>query len=930
MGTHVLSLPPWRGGEGGSELSNTQNDDEGQSQRAERGDTDLENIFDDDNCDEVKNNDGAEDAAAPRRVRETSRTSTGNSGNGGERSKRGGRSSIGSVETTTREEKEEGHQEPARQRRQKEGVALVAHENSELMSSAARLAGSRFLNGDGGGDTEDDVLSDCSSDDDLSCTSARAQSTGKGPVNQNGGRLRIEHPNCSREETGGGGGGGDPKSKTEKTSDWRRHSSSPAARGGPRFDDRSGSGSSSGGGGRSVSFSEDRASGDRRVSDASRSSHSGDDSAREPAESGASTHANPGRRHSILKGNQGRDDGVRRDSGDETPPSTTQTASVPGRGDAVVTEPVTASRSNAVRAHQTGGVRTNLLSEEGNVTVIGMTEPHKEAATSSAAPSRAEPAGEEPATRSRLAQASPSTTTNGGGSDMPAGRVLLKGSDRELHPRGVVIVDGETGTSGVPTKAEAASNGYREERDATLGEEATPSLVETSETVIPDTRRAALSSMSTVPATAATGVVARTEAVTAKKQEQHEEEVGPTTATLCEQRRRAEDAGDRPVVPTTSVELSGGNRLVTMSAETAEPNNSLGESRCSGASPGAAATSNAAAENQVRGGVVRDSVSIADPNRVSAPQGAATTLLHASSVSSTGARTPGGAVGVPENDRVSRSAGLSLEAIVETPGSGGGGDGGDAPAVAAAGASTLALDYSGSGGGNSGPIRMPYCLSPTNVVRQARGGSGAAVTAGSSCRERESLAARIQRLGDINAAATANAVNPAAQNCSVSDSGFAAPSGHSEGGGGAAGGSPQSFADAEHPRLTSSGRIPTPPASSHGGTSPERPRSCGLLVQDGGGGGGCCFSPSPSSRFHLPSSETKTAPLCSAGGSTSLFEGQVLRADSEPVLRRAAERGSEAKGKTAGGEGRETDGMLSSPAGALQLDEEQLRVSVGA
>ncbi|CAM9398805.1 unnamed protein product [Ectocarpus sp. 13 AM-2016] len=947
MGTHVLPLPPWRGGEGGSELSNTQNDDERQSQREERDDTDLENIFDHDNCDEVNNNDEAEDAVAPRRARERSRTSTRNRGNGGERSERGGRSSISSVETTTREKKDEGYQKPARQRRQKEGVALVANENSELISSAARLAGSRFLNGDGGGDTEDDVLSDCSSDDDLSCTSARAQSAGKGTVNQNGGRLRTEDPNCSREETSRGGGRGDPKSNTDKTSDWRRHSSSPAARGGPRFDDRSGSGSSSGGGGGSVCFSENRASGGRRASEASRSSHSGDDSAREPAGFGASTHANSGRRHSILTGKQGHDDAVRRDSGDQTPPSTTQavpvtgrgdtvaatqTVSVTGRGDTVAAESATASRSNAVREHQTGAVRTKLLSEEGNVTVIGMTETYKETATSSAAPSRAEPQGEEPATRSRLAQASPSTTTSGGGSDMPAGRGLLRGSDREPHPRGAVIVDGETGTSGVPTKAEEASNGHPEEKDATVGEEATASLVEISETVTIDTRPAALSLMSAVPTTAATGVAGRTEAVTVKKQEQHEEEVGPTTAALCEQRRRAEDAGDRLIVPTPSVELARGNRLDAMSAETAEPNTSLGECRCGGASQGAAATSNAAAENQVRGGVVRDSVSIADLKCVSAPQGAATTLLHASSVSSTGARTPGGAVGVPENDRVGRSAGLSLEAIAEAPGSGGGGDGGDAPAVPATGASTLALEYSSSRCGNSGPIRMPYCLSPTNVMRQARGGSGTAATAASSCRERESLAARIQRLGDINAAATANAVNPAAQNCSVSESGFAALNGHSECGGGAAGGSPQSFADAEHPRLTSSGRMPTPSASSHGRTSPERPRSCGLLVQDGGGEGGFCSSPSPSSRFHIPSSETKTAPLCSAGGSTSFFEGQVLMADSEPVLRRAGDRGSEAKGKTVGGEGRETDGMLSSPAGALQLDEEQLglRINEGA
>ncbi|CAN0525717.1 unnamed protein product, partial [Ectocarpus sp. 12 AP-2014] len=141
----------------------------------------------------------------------------------------------------------------------------------------------------------------------------------------------------------------------------------------------------------------------------------------------------------------------------------------------------------------------------------------------------------------------------------------------------------------------------------------------------------------------------------------HEEEVGPTTAALCVQRRRAEDAGDRPIVPTPSLELSGGNRLVAMSAETAEPNTFLGESRCGGASPGAAATSNAAADNLVRGGVARDSVSIAGPKRVSAPKGAATTLLDATSVNSTGARTPGGEGSVPENDRVGRSAGLSLE-----------------------------------------------------------------------------------------------------------------------------------------------------------------------------------------------------------------------------------------------------------------------------
>ncbi|CAM9401414.1 unnamed protein product, partial [Ectocarpus fasciculatus] len=925
-GTHVLSLPPWRGGEGGSELSNTQNDDEGQSQR-ERGDTDLENIFDDDNCDEVDINDGAGDAAAPRRARETSRTSTRNNGNGRERSKRGGRSSTSSVETDTREEIEEGHQDPARQRRQKEGTALVAHENRELMSSAARLAGMRFLNGDGGGDTEDDVLSDCSSDDDLSCTSVRAQSTGKGTVNQNGGRVRTEHPHCPKEEPGGGGGGGDPTSNTEKVSDWRRHSSTPAVRGGPRFDDNSGSGSSGGGGGsRSVCFSEDPASGGRRVSDASRSSHSGDDSAREPAGWGASAHANPARRHSILKGNQDRDNAVRRTSGDQTRAPTTQMTSVTGRGDGVVSEPATSSHSNAVRAHKTGAVATNLLSEEGDVTVIVMTETHKDTVTSSAAPSRSEPPGDEPAARSRLAQASPSITTHGGGSDMPAGRVLPNGSDREPHPRGVVIVDGETGTSGVPTKVEAANTDYREETGATLGEEATSHLVETSEAVNTDTRTAALSSMPAVPATAATGVVARTEAITVKKQEQHDEEIEPTTATLCEQRRRAEDVSDPLQVPTPSLELSGGNRLTATSGETAEPNTSLGESRCDGASPGAAVSSNAA-ENQVRGGVVRDGVSIADPRRVSAQQGAATTLLQASSVNSTGALTPGGGGGVPENDRLGRSAGLSLEVIVEAPGSGGDGDSGGAPA---------ALDYSGGGGGNGGPIRMPYCLSPTNVVRQARGCSGAAATAGSSCRERESLAAQIQRLGDINAAATANAVNPAAQNCSVSESGFAALSGHSEGGGnggGAEAGSPPYFADAEHSRLPSAGRMLTPPSSSHGGMSPERSRSCGWLTQDGGGGGGSyCSSPSPSSRFHLPSSETKTAPLCSAGGSTSLFEGQVLRVDSEPVLRRAVERGLEAKGMAARGEGTETGGMPSPPAEALRLDEDQLglRINEGA
>lgn len=113
----------------------------------------------------------------------------------------------------------------------------------------------------------------------------------------------------------------------------------------------------------------------------------------------------------------------------------------------------------------------------------------------------------------------------------------------------------------------------------------------------------------------------------------------------------------------------------------------------------------------------------------------------------------------------------------------------------------------------------------------------------------------------------------------------------------------------------------------------------------GGGGApvesGQCSSPSPSSRFYLPSSETKTAPLCGAGGSTSLYDGSLTNTTRSTTGARGREGAwcfsradSEGAFLGCGGGGLESTetikrGEVKKDCGLPRVDEEQLAVSYG-
>lgn len=207
-------------------------------------------------------------------------------------------------------------------------------------------------------------------------------------------------------------------------------------------------------------------------------------------------------------------------------------------------------------------------------------------------------------------------------------------------------------------------------------------------------------------------------------------------------------------------------------------------------------------------------------------------------------------------------------------------------------------------------IRKPNCLAPNNVVARVHH-MGVHGNQASTCEGRERLAARIQlSVGGTPSVAPGKLGLP----LSSVDGGMSAYGLATLGDSLASGGPGLSSASpaSDYVRLADE-VLPCPSRSRCG--SPERWRPGGVSEN------------STPSRFHLLSSESKTAPLCGAGGSTSLYEGVAasnINTDTDPEACWGAGRvgggGGEAKAERAG-EGKE-EGC--SGAGFLRPDEEQL------
>lgn len=251
------------------------------------------------------------------------------------------------------------------------------------------------------------------------------------------------------------------------------------------------------------------------------------------------------------------------------------------------------------------------------------------------------------------------------------------------------------------------------------------------------------------------------------------------------------------------------------------------------------------------------------------------------------------------------------------------------------------------------PMRLPHCLAPANITTTAR-------TAAYTCRERERLVSRIQRSVGDNASTPARTAgrrsfdlqrSPADRSRVVGFnaklgrsgsmvSGLGICGGYGRGGGGG-GFNPNASLVSDHPGMpraaSPSARGGSPePVWRHGGS-----RGGGISERshaDEDLGGRRSPGSSPSSRFHLSASESKTAPLCSAGGSTALYdaagiianaggtEGACLFSPGFEAGWQGTEQGYGAK-EVAGVSGVGVDGGLSATRSVHQDEEKQLTVS---
>ena len=884
MKTHVL--PPWRGGEGGSELDGTL-EDNGRS-RSPRGSDELENIFDDFNDKNREKIDGNAGHATERR-------------RGGER----GQPVVGNGSENDSSE----HKMSRRSRSSSENKAVDGDRDRDEVSaqhtgtresgspsqqngtgSAARL---QRISSRGGSSTnggmEDFVLTDGSSEDELS-SGSRARSNGGGMMTRKGSRLRNETPNVSSETAGGDSS---PASPCAGVPDRRRHSSgpTPAARSDEENDNIAESGRSE----KRVVFSEGPANGGRRASSTPQPSRSENQN----AEGGAGPGAATCRRHTHLKeGQENNDDAAERSSED-------QVASRDQQGTSTDGEPSPSRRPSILVTHQSTAASTVL-----------------------APPGRTED-----------------------------GRALTS-----VHGSQYI------GLHGVTAKDAKAHGGAREEectdaRGAIQGARFA-TCVATAEMDIDGTPPISVA-VSGATAAASRGEVAQLEAGVVVKEERPGDDIN-VTSFAGEHRQPLWDGTKSSALDQDEHRPSTVMMMSTDSAERCGEEKKLGSIAASavtattttdsGSTPVVGAGSGVGGSVKGRGGA--QDLSVLNDACDSPPSGATTSLMQAVAAGTAQDNTSNEENAVIENspkvlvDKSAVAIRSPLEVITEVRSGESSGDsfndrsrGGAAPAApSAAIVSTLGSEYCG------GAMRMPYCLSPTNVMRQARG-SGATAAAGSSCRERERLVARIQLSAGVNAtgaAAAASGVNTGTQGAvprplplnsstagSCFDGGFTPDRGDREGGGGWASGkgSPLSYGNADNAFSRPAGKAPS---------APEHEERGGGWLEGSGAPieSDRCSSSSPSARFYLPSSETKTAPLCGAGGSTSLYEGSAVAANKSTTSVRGGEGawcfprvGPEAAMQVLETGHRETTGMIPEDeakkgCGVPRLDQEQLAVSL--
>lgn len=881
MRTRVLPLPPWRGGEGGSELDGTlKNDERG---RNPSGDDDLENIFDDHNDNNLgeRNGNGGH-ATTPRRASEIGQQVVGNStenDSSGYKSRRSRSSSENKGVDGDRDGQaaQDNGLKKSGTPAQQYGISSAAH----LQRNSTRRGSLK----DGG--REGFVLTDGSSDDELSCSSP-AQSKGGGLMTRKGSRLRNENPTLSSEQAG------DTSSPTPTDAgvpDRKRHSSgpTPAERSVEEHDEITRSE-------KRVVFSEGPAGGGRQASSTQQYSRPENQSAEGRVGSGASAC----RRHSSLEGRQNDDEAAGRSSED-------QVAIREQEGLSTDNEPSPSRRPSILATHQTTAATISFPQGDHKDTVL-------------APPDRVDEAGV-------------STGVHGG-------------LDICLHT--------------IKTKETETHGGTQEEEYACV---AAPEM---------DVGGTPPINVSvSAPTTAASrGGVAQLESGVVVKERQLGGEIDVSPAAR-EHRQPVGDGGKLQLASTSSsLDQDGhgpstGAMTFTYSAKRSGEETKLS----SAAAPAGAAASttdvgpqSAVGAGSSAGGSVKGRGSTQDlpvsNNICDAPQSGATmTLMQEMLACTTQDNISNGEdtaidnnpnVFTHKSEAVIRSP---LEVITEVQSGKSSGDSfnddarGDAALAAPSTAAVSTLDSETYGGA----MRKPYCLSPTNVMRQARV-SGTTAGAGSSCKERERLAARIQLSAGANAAGAAAAVTgvntgpqgvasgPLPLNSSTTgscfDGGFTPDrGGREEGGWTSDNGSPASCGNADSTCWRSAGKMRgSPEREEHGG---GRLDGSGAPIENDR-----CPSSSPSSRFCLPSSETKTAPLYSAGGSTSLYEGSAIAANKSAASVRGGEGawcfsrdGPEAAIKGGGRGYPETMGMTAGDetkkgCSLPRLDEEQLAVSL--
>lgn len=878
MGTHVLPLPPWRGRESGSELEGTLKDNE--QHRNLAADDDLENIFDDHNDNDPEQGDGnSAQETTPRRGGDIGRPVV---GNGPENDNRGydkGRRSRSSSDNkgagggrgrgATQDKEPRTHGPPAQQK----------GELSKTGSAACleRISARRDSLKDGGG-KEDFVLTDGSSDDELSCSSP-TPSKGGGLITRKGSRLRNEDPALSSEPDGNW--------SPADGSDCRRRSSgtTPSMRGG----EENGNIVESGRGEKREYLSEDPAKGGRRASSTPQFSLSENQNAEIAAGTGSPTY----RRHSILDESQNDDDAA----GYSSPAEKTAPTGQPGLSTDI--EPSASRRSSIVAMHQTTDARTGFPHGDDKDAML-------------APPEKAKKAG--------------ALTWGDGGLDVGC-----------LH--------------GVPAKGTGAPGGGTREEETT---DARGAAVRTAACVAaPEAAVGATPPMNVLvsasTAAAAPGEITQFDAAGAGKERQPGGEVDATPSSGIIRPPVGGREQFRPASTSSLVDLEGRRPSTAKTASCETAKRCVEEATAAaavGPSSAVASESSVGGSMKARGGMLDLPVS---QSRCEGPRSGGGQEAPASASHDITSNADGTATEYDQNGLTDKSAEAirsPLEAITEVPGEESSGDSfnGDARSSAvpaaptAVAVSTLDSEYRG------GAMRKPYCLSPTNVARQARD-SGATAAVGSSCRDRERLAARIQLSAGGNAAAAVaggtgpqgSASGPLPLNSSTTGSCFDGAftpdrGGRDDFGWTKGNGSPASYGDADDARWRSAGKTQA---------SPERERrGCGWLEGDGAPvESERCSPPSPSSLFYLPSSETKTAPLCGAGGSTSLYEGSTTAINKLTASERGGGRawclsrvGNEAAIQGGGGGHTGTMGVIAGGevkegCGLSRLDEEQLAVS---